>query len=78
MRSRGEDGVRRCAIVLSPELVRLAARPRAPFQGWRYFAAKDAPPDLPLGFAEAGEPYLPPELVIALDGLGVPIRESGR
>jgi hypothetical protein len=74
---RGEDGVRRCAIVFAPALVRVAARPRAPFQGWRYLAAGDAPPDLPQGFSEAAEPYLPPELAIALDGLGVPIRDAG-
>ena len=73
------DGVRRCAIVLSPAIVRVAARPRGPFQGWRYFAVNDAPPDIPqTGFAEAAEAYLPAELAIALDGLGVPIRERGR
>ncbi len=83
---RGEDGVRRCAIVFSPALVRVAARPRRPFQGWRYLAAGDAPPDLPQGspqdsphgFAEAAESFLPPELAIALDGLGVPIRDPAR
>jgi hypothetical protein len=77
-----EDGVRRCAIVLSPTLVRVAPRPRRPFQGWRYFAVSDAPPDVPdgpqTGFAEAAEGYLPAELAIALDGLGVPIRERSR
>jgi hypothetical protein len=75
--------VRRCAIVFSPALVRVAARPRPPFQGWRYLVAKDAPPDLPqAGFAEAAEAYLPAELAIALDGLGVPVgapaRDGGR
>jgi hypothetical protein len=74
----GEDGVRRCAIVFSPELVRVAARPRGPFQGWRYLAATDAPPDLARGLAETAEPYLPAELAIALDGLGVPIRDRAR
>jgi hypothetical protein len=75
----GEDGVRRCAIVLSPALVRVAARPRGPFQGWRYLAAGDAPPDLPPhGLAEPAEAYLPAELAIALDGLGVPVRGPGR
>ena len=73
-----EDGVRRCAIVLSPALIRVAARPRRPFQGWRYLSAGDAPPDVPgapkAGFAEAAEGYLPAELAIALDGLGVPVR----
>lgn len=73
----GEDGIRRCAIVLSPALVRVVARPRAPFQGWRYLAATDAPLDVPHAFAEAPEAHLPPELAIALDGLGVPIRDPG-
>ena len=76
-----EDGIRRCAIVLSPDLVRVAARPRGPFQGWRYLAAKDAPPDVAGsqgGFAEAGEAYLPAELAIALDRLGVPLSAPAR
>jgi hypothetical protein len=74
-----EDGLRRCAIVLSPTIVRVAARPRGPFQGWRYFAENDAPPDIsPAGFAEAAEAFLPAELAIALDGLGVPVRERTR
>jgi hypothetical protein len=74
-----EDGVRRCAIVMSPMIVRVAARPRGPFQGWRYFAVGDAPPDVPqAGFAEAAEAYLPADLAIALDGLGVPMRDRVR
>lgn len=80
------NGIRRCAIVLSPGLVRVAARPRPPFQGWRYLSAKDAPPDIHAdgphaargGFAESAEAYLPAELAIALDGLGVPIRGPAR
>ena len=73
---RGEDGIRRCAIVLSPELVTVSPRPRAAFQGWRYMAAGDAPPDARTlangGFAEEAEAFgLPPELAQALDGLGV-------
>jgi hypothetical protein len=42
----GEDGVRRCGIVLRPEVVLVEPRPRGPFQGWRYFEPEDAPPDL--------------------------------
>ena len=68
---REDDGIRRCAIVLSPELVPVAARPRAAFQGWRYFKAEDAPPDARAGFAEAADPFLPADLARALDGLGV-------
>lgn len=77
---RGEDGIRRCAIVLSPELVTVSPRPRAAFQGWRYLAAGDAPPDARTenlaetlaGFAEEAEAFgLPAELAQALDGFGV-------
>ncbi|MCB1490820.1 MAG: DUF1489 domain-containing protein [Rhodobiaceae bacterium] len=42
----GEDGISRCQIVLSPELVPTQPRPRRPFQGWRYLKPEDAPPDL--------------------------------
>ena len=45
----GEDGIRRCALVLDPELIRTTAVPRRPFQGWRYLDAEDAPPDLTKG-----------------------------
>lgn len=40
------DGVSHCAIVYDPALIRVAPRPRRPFQGWRYLTAADAPPDL--------------------------------
>ena len=63
------DGIRRCALVLDPELVRTAAQPRRPFQGWRYLAAEDAPRDLPPGAAD--EPALPPKLSAALSEIGV-------
>lgn len=65
----GEDGVRRCAIVLEPALIPTALRPRRPFQGWRYLAAADAPPDL--GGAAGQEPGLPPGLREALSEFGV-------
>ncbi len=64
-----EDGIRRCALVLDPEIVRTAAQPRRPFQGWRYLAAADAPRDLPPGAAD--EPALPPKLTAALSEIGV-------
>lgn len=64
-----EDGIRRCALVLDPVLVRTAPQPRRPFQGWRYLAAADAPRDLPAG--AAGEPALPPKLIAALSEIGV-------
>lgn len=68
----GEDGIRRCAIIMSPEIIRVEARPRRPFQGWRYLTATDAPPDLGAQ-AEAG-PDLPATLALALNDLGVVAR----
>lgn len=68
----GEDGIRRCAIVMSPQIVQVEARPRRPFQGWRYLNASDAPPDL--GSDRSLGIDLPPELAIALDGIGVVAR----
>ena len=65
----GSDGIRRCAIVLEPELTRVAATPRRPFQGWRYLNPTDAPPDL--STSRQGEEPLPPELSAALAEIGV-------
>jgi hypothetical protein len=42
----GEDGIERCELVLEPRLVAVRPVPRRAFQGWRYFDAADAPPDL--------------------------------
>ncbi len=65
----GEDGIRRCALILEPGLVRVAAVPRRPFQGWRYLTGSDAPPDLPQG--RAAEPDLPAEIAQALADMGL-------
>ncbi len=65
----GEDGIRRCAIVFEPALIPTLPRPRGPFQGWRYFAASDAPPDI--GAAPGDDPNLPPGLREALTKFGV-------
>jgi len=43
---RDDDGVRRCRLVLEPNLVATRWQPRRAFQGWRYLEAKDAPTDL--------------------------------
>nr|WP_216665609.1 DUF1489 domain-containing protein [Pseudoruegeria sp. HB172150] len=64
-----QDGIRRCAIVLDPELHRTAAAPKRPFQGWRYLSPNEAPPDLRGG--KTGEDSLPPELSAALAEIGV-------
>lgn len=64
----GDDGIRRCAIVMDRKITRTRPAPRRPFQGWRYLAAADAPPDE--NASEAGE-RLPEELRRALADIGV-------
>lgn len=63
------DGIRRCAIVLEPEIFATAASPRRPFQGWRYLKPEDAPPDLT--GARRDEDALPADLSKALADIGV-------
>ena len=65
----GADGIRRCAIVCKPGLIRTEATPKRPFQGWRYLPATDTPADLPEGRQD--ETPLPPELSKALAAIGV-------
>ena len=64
----GGDGIRRCAIVLDPELIRVEAAPKRAFQGWRYLDGKDAPRDLTQGIANDD---LPPKPVLALSEVGI-------
>ncbi|WP_099913949.1 DUF1489 family protein [Puniceibacterium antarcticum] len=65
----GGDGVRRCAIVLDPTLVRTSPAQKRPFQGWRYLTPADAPADL--SGKRALDDDLPPELAGALADIGV-------
>ena len=65
----GDDGIRRCAIVLKPDLFRTVPTPKRPFQGWRYLSPADAPVDLRAG--RAGDDTLPPELSAQLAEIGV-------
>ncbi|MEX1235976.1 MAG: DUF1489 domain-containing protein [Roseovarius sp.] len=65
----GADGIRRCAIVLDPEVVRTATALKRPFQGWRYLAGTDAPADI--SGQRANEEALPPGLSAALADIGV-------
>lgn len=63
-----EQGIPCCDIIMAPDLVRVAPRPRQPFQGWRYLEYKDAPPDLgAAGFSEDGDV----ELALELSKLGL-------
>lgn len=40
------DGIGRCRLVLDRTVVRVRPRPFRAFQGWRYLAPEDSPPDL--------------------------------
>ncbi|MEM1104214.1 MAG: DUF1489 domain-containing protein [Pseudomonadota bacterium] len=51
----GEDGVKRCAIILDPEILPTEARRCRPFQGWRYLEPEAAPADA-AGAAATGLP----------------------
>lgn len=65
----GQDGIRRCAIVMDPTLIRVQSSLKRPFQGWRYLSPEDAPADLPKGRKD--EEPLPVELNRALAEIGV-------
>lgn len=65
-----QDGKPCCLIYLDPNLVTVRPTPRRAFQGWRYLAAADAPPDLDISAAQslAG---LPPKMRQELAELGL-------
>lgn len=65
----GQDGIRRCAIILDDDLIRTQPARRRPFQGWRYFDPDAAPADLTQ--ARATDSDLPPELRAALAEIGI-------
>ena len=65
----GEDGIRRCGIVLDPTLHHVAPQPKRPFQGWRYLKPEDAP-EVGVPY-QAGEEVLPVALQSELSALGV-------
>jgi hypothetical protein len=68
LRAMKHDGVPHCGLVYDKKLVPVARRPRAAFQGWRYFDPKDAPPDIA---AIKGAKGLPPALQAELAALGL-------
>jgi len=61
------EGISRCDLILEPVIHRVQPRRKGPFQGWRYLAAADAPPDLNSGATKG----MPPELAKELAELGL-------
>ena len=62
------EGKPACALVLDPGLVGTRLRATRAFQGWRYLAAPDAPPDLDPAADAVG---LPQEMAEELRSLGL-------
>ena len=65
----GEDGIRRCAIILDENMVNTLLTPRRAFQGWRYLQQEQAPLDLLASTTE--DTTLPDRLADELARLGV-------
>lgn len=64
-----KDGINRCRLVLQPKVILVAPRPYRAFQGWRYLAPNDAPPDLDR--AAPGAAAMPETLRRELRDLGL-------
>jgi hypothetical protein len=64
-----EDGTPCCLLILKNELIPVRPTPRRAFQGWRYLAAEEAPPDLKAG--SRGITAMPPKLRKQLAELGL-------
>jgi hypothetical protein len=65
-----EDGTPCCLLMLENELVAVRPTPRRAFQGWRYLAPEEAPPDL-AGRSARGVTEMPPKLRRQLAELGL-------
>jgi hypothetical protein len=63
------DGIGRCELVLEPNARAVLPRPYRPFQGWRYFEPKDAPPDLTARSGDIAQ--MPETMRRELSGLGL-------
>jgi hypothetical protein len=66
---RDKDGIGRCRLVMQPKVIAVRPRPMRAFQGWRYFAEADIPPDL--GSVGAGIEAMPEPLRRELRDLGL-------
>jgi hypothetical protein len=62
-------GEKRCEIRLDPKIVKVLPRGFRAFQGWRYFDAKDAPPDLVTLGKDVAD--MPPKMAEELRELGL-------
>jgi hypothetical protein len=63
------SGIGRCRLWLDGAVVAVAPRPMRAFQGWRYFEAKSAPPDI--DETQPGFAAMPEALRRELAGLGL-------
>jgi hypothetical protein len=70
LEGRREDGTPCCLLILKRTLISVRPLPRRPFQGWRYLAADEAPPDLKRGSA-SGIAIMPAKLRKQLAELGL-------
>jgi hypothetical protein len=70
IRDHWDDGSACAALVLDPELIRVAGRVMKPFQGWRYLNAADAPADLG-AVSTSGADALPEPMRLALTQLAL-------
>lgn len=64
-----KDGTPKCVLQLDRKLVRVVPRSMRAFQGWRYLAAADAPPDL--GTLGKGAVEMPAKMADELRNLGL-------
>jgi hypothetical protein len=64
-----KDGIGRCKLWLDGAVVAVAPRPMRAFQGWRYYEARSAPPDI--DETQAGFAAMPEALRRELAGLGL-------
>jgi hypothetical protein len=64
----GDDGIKRCQLILGSEVIDVEPRPRKAFQGWRYLTDEEAPRDLGM---DTGAEEMPEEMRRELAGLGL-------
>ncbi len=68
LRPMVRNGQPHCGLVYAPKFIPVVRRFHRPFQGWRYFSPKDAPPDIDKGKGGKG---LSPALKAELAELGL-------